>query len=303
MSSLWVGGWGGTGTVWIIGGQVTATNAPTCVGLFGPGQMTCSNGLVNFATLTVGTGSGYAGTLTVSGGTLTVSGGTLTAWDITAGYAGFGTGTIWFCDGADVTATNNASVVGDSGIGTLTVSNSTVRLASLLLGQFQVVNSYGTLSVVGGNLFVTNATHDAVLEVRNGVFTLAAGTVILDRLVMTNACGQFIHTGGTLSVGSLLLDPGLDADADGIPNAFDLDPFNPSDAGSDPDGDGQGNLAEFLAGTDPTNSASFFGITAIAREGDDVRVTWMTAAGKTNALDVGAATNTPASFCRVRLVP
>ncbi len=109
--------------------------------------MTCSNSLVNFATLT--------------------------AWEITAGCAGFATGTIWFCDGADVTATNNASVVGDSGIGTLTVSNSTLRLASLTLGQFQVVNSYGTLSAVGGNLFVTNATHDAVLEVRSGVFTLA----------------------------------------------------------------------------------------------------------------------------------
>ncbi len=150
---------------------------------------------------------------------------------------------------------------------------------------------------------------------------------------MTNACGQFIRTGGTLSVGSLQLDPGLDADADGIPNAFDLDPFDPADAGTDPDGDGQSNLAEFLAGTDPTNSASFFGITAVARERDDIRVTWMTAAGKTNApervaggtvgftnnftgitnilttgtianaLDLGAATNGPALYYRVRLVP
>jgi len=78
-----------------------------------------------------------------------------------------------------------------------------------------------------------------------------------------------------------------------------------------------------------------FGITAVAAEADDVRITWMTAPGKTNALDrsagdasgsysnnfaaiftvtntigtvtnlldVGAATNVPAFYYRVRLVP
>lgn len=60
---------------------------------------------------------------------------------------------------------------------------------------------------------------------------------------------------------------------------------NPSAAaGADPDGDGMGNMAEFLAGTDPTNSASLFGITGIATEGDDLRVTWMTGPGRTNTL-------------------
>ncbi len=101
-------------------------------------------------------------------------------------------------------------------------------------------------------------------------------------------------------------------------------------ADADPDGDGMSNLQEFLTGTDPTNSVSSFRITSIAAEGDDVRVTWMTADGKTNALqagndcltnladifivtntvgpttnylDLGAATNAPARYYRVRLVP
>ncbi len=101
-------------------------------------------------------------------------------------------------------------------------------------------------------------------------------------------------------------------------------------ADADPDGDGMSNLQEFLTGTDPTNSVSSFRITSIAAEGDDVRVTWMTAAGKTNALqagdqcltnladifivtntagpttnylDLGAATNNSARYYRVRLVP
>jgi autotransporter-associated beta strand protein len=97
--------------------------------------------------------------------------------------------------------------------------------------------------------------------------------------------------------------------------------------GADPDGDGIDNNAEFLTGTNPTNSASAFRITAIAREGDDIRVTWTTGTGKTNTLqaagddftdlftvtntvgpitnylDVGAVTNAPARFYRVRLVP
>ena len=93
-------------------------------------------------------------------------------------------------------------------------------------------------------------------------------------------------------------------------------------------------LQEFFAGTDPTNSASAFRITSIAREGSDVRVTWTTGNCKTyalertpgtsgnyttdfaaiftvtntigtttNYLDVGAATNVPAFYYRVWLVP
>jgi len=103
-------------------------------------------------------------------------------------------------------------------------------------------------------------------------------------------------------------------------------------ATADPDGDGQDNWAEFLAGTDPTNGASAFRITAVAQEGNDIRVTWTTAGGRTNVveatsnltnsyssissnivisgsgdqtnsyLDVGGAINGPTRFYRVRLV-
>jgi hypothetical protein len=103
----------------------------------------------------------------------------------------------------------------------------------------------------------------------------------------------------------------------------------------DPDGDGFTNLQEFQAGTDPTNSASAFRITAIARQDNtNILVTWMTGVGKTNALekvaggmgnftnnfetwfivtntvgtttnylDVGAIGINPARYYRVRLVP
>jgi len=106
----------------------------------------------------------------------------------------------------------------------------------------------------------------------------------------------------------------------------------------DPDGDGCDNLCEFLSGTDPTNSASVFHIIAVTPQGDDILVTWATAGGRTNVvqvnagdvdgsyttnfidlspfiiipgsgdattnyLDTGGATNVPSHYYRVRLVP
>ncbi len=105
---------------------------------------------------------------------------------------------------------------------------------------------------------------------------------------------------------------------------------------ADPDGDGVSNTNEFLTGTDPTNSASSFHITSIVETGNDLFINWMTGIGRTNALqwtpgagdgtyatdsfadlftvtnaagtatnylDLGAATNVPARYYRVRLVP
>jgi hypothetical protein len=144
--------------------------------------------------------------------------------------------------------------------------------------------------VDGGQLTVTNAAHTGFIDVRSGEVTLDGGTLQVDKLVMTNSCGSFIHTGGTLIVGSVVLDP----------NAFR--------------------------------------ITSVAREGNNLRVTWLMGPGQTNALqvssggihgsyntnsftdifvvtnntfpgtltnylDIGAATNKPSRFYRARLAP
>lgn len=114
---------------------------------------------------------------------------------------------------------------------------------------------------------------------------------------------------------------------------------NPAAApGADPDGDGLDNQAEFLAGTDPTNSGSGLRISSVIRQGSDINVIWTTAGGRTNAVqaapgdvnggystnftdisgplvisgsgdattnyvDPGAVTNTPTRYYRIRLVP
>ena len=114
---------------------------------------------------------------------------------------------------------------------------------------------------------------------------------------------------------------------------------NPNAApGADPDRDGQNNLAEFLTGTNPTNSASGLQITSVVATGNDVLVSWATAGGTTNVMqssaglpdgtystnffdmsplivipgsgdattnyvDTGGATNFPARYYRIRLQP
>ncbi len=170
----------------------------------------------------------------------------------------------------------------------------------------------------GGN---TNITTNAV------VHTYAAGTYGVTLIVTgpdgvsTNTKASYITSWTPFQVWQVLY-----FGSTSIPSAA-------SDA--DPDGDGMTNMDEFLAGTDPTDSSSALRITSIAREGVDIRVTWATGVGKTNALQfttgnaggsysnnfsdlsvvtnttgsatnyvhTGAATNAPTGYYRVRIVP
>jgi len=269
-------------------------------------------------------------------------------------------GTVWISGGLWV-VTNDVFSLGNFGNGYLTLSNGTVQASDLVISRFGgssgyllalggvlnvssnltigdcVTTAIGNLAIAGSSVFVTNPTHTATLDVREGQLVLYSGHLAVDTLVVTSSCAQVLRYGGTLSALTTNLSPNLSAVGDGIPNSwkqqYGLDPFDPNLANEDPDGDGMNNLQEYLAGTDPTNGASFFKITAITRENSDIRVSWLTGAGKTNALqattaggyatnsladiftvtnttgtatnhlDVGGATNRPARFYRVRLVP
>jgi hypothetical protein len=350
---------GAVGTVSLTDVNLVMTNSfITIVGGGGSGQLNLSDGTATFGPMEVGGNPGSQGTLTVAGGVNTLQGALFVGTSIGA------TGTVWMT-GGQLIATNLTTCVGSWGDGLVTVFNGDWLGGSMMLGVYSnglgTVNvdggsvtlltklvlgncptgGMGVVNVAGGSLYITNATHNAFIDVRRGQLNLNSGLLQTDILIMTNACGLFVRGGGTLSVGSVVLDPNLDADGDGMLNgweqAYGLDPLNAADANLDSDGDGFSNLQEFLAGTDPTNSSSYLRITSIVPQGSDIQIAWSATNGKTyavelgtntfddgflnaftnlatvavpaapmisetNYLDVGAATNAGSRFYRIRLV-
>jgi PKD repeat protein len=162
--------------------------------------------------------------------------------------------------------------------------------------------------------------------------TYAAGTKTVT-LIVTGPGGTSTNT--HLNAITVLAD----TVGDGIPDVWRQQNFGGdgtttnalSCAACDPDGDGQSNLAEFLAGTGPRDAASVFQIIGVTTAGNDVQVSWATRTNKTYQLlrcptpdngtfctsvgtmpgtdgvvtqsDPGAATNIVPQFYRVRLVP
>jgi hypothetical protein len=75
-----------------------------------------------------------------------------------------------------------------------------------------------------------------------------------------------------------------DADGDGQPDSWEFaNALSPSfdEAAQDNDGDGQTNLAEYIAGTDPRDGASSFRVDAAVRIPGGVRITFTAQPGKT----------------------
>jgi hypothetical protein len=300
---------GSTGTVWVTGGHLLATSFSNIIGGYGAvGSLVQSNGDVDMVfSEYVGNDAGSEGTLTVAGGTHTVEGG-----ELTIGNNATAMGTVWVTGGQLET---DSAVIGVAGVGQMSVSNGNWQVEDVSVGAasggqgtltvaggMSVVSSdltigtpdctgTGTVTVTGGSLFVTNATHNAVLDLENSTLTLSGGTLVADIFVKTNPCAVFQQTGGRLVVG-------------GVTNIV-VPPL--------------------------------FSITAISREGNDMRISWQTGGGVTNAVqatnggpggsyntnfndlasfifgpsgeitntyvDPGGATNIPSRFYRVRLVP
>ena len=116
-----------------------------------------------------------------------------------------------------------------------------------------------------------------------------------------NAYGSFSFTkdstSGTRNVAdfsqftgiSVVYTPDPDADSDGMPDAWEVaNGLNPliDDAALDPDGDLSPNYSEYIAGTEPTNSASVFSIIQhkVDPEFDYFLLKWSSVSGKTYAV-------------------
>ncbi len=81
-------------------------------------------------------------------------------------------------------------------------------------------------------------------------------------------CGWISLSNAVAYVKTSSVAPGMDADHDGLPDAWEIQYLGGTNAmaNADADGDGQSNLQEYLAGTNPTNANSVLRITYAARD-------------------------------------
>ncbi|HUJ11118.1 MAG TPA: hypothetical protein VL171_13930 [Verrucomicrobiae bacterium] len=290
-----------------VGGTLTWVGSTLEIGVSAVGDYNLSGGSAVFDDLYAGYGD--VGTMTLAGGVANVNS------RLIIGHLGspLANGSVWITGGT-LTILNNYTIIGNSGVGQMTISNGTVTADAVFVGNSGNDGSLsvaggtmaafsgisvgdcgagfnGFVTIVGGDLFITNASHNAVLDVRSGTTTISGGLLKVDKLIVTNSCARLLHTGGSLQYSQVQLDPSLSAVGDGIPNSwklqYGLDPFDPNAANEDPDGDGLSNLREYQLGTNPSDSSSPYRITAVTREGNDIRVTWTTAGGTTNVVQVG----------------
>ena len=178
------------------------------------------------------------GDLDGSGGTTIIGDGHNATMELDSGSSQAGTMDIGYSAGFTGTYTQNG--------GTMNV------FTNVVVGDC-ISGALGIATLNGGIMYVTNATHTAVLDVRNGIFTLNAGaTLVVDTLVVTNSCGQFINRGGVLAQNN----PPIPSAQTSTPMATArATPPNKLAAGTDPlgsvqsfPGDGHGGVQPGCAG-------------------------------------------------------
>ncbi len=267
-----------TSLVTVIDGNLLASNAPARIGYLGSGRMEIFGGQVVLRQLILGANNNLGfGELFMNGGFLQVLGvGSGPGAGIDSNFI------LWL--GGDLDGTGTSLTIGNGHDSVVSIGGSFIgRLAAVYAGvtpgktgywiqtggtvyvstNFIVGNcsngALGSVTISGGTLYVTNDSHTAVMDSRNGTVSLYPGaTLVVDTVVVTNWCGHFINYGGTLIMNNPpILDPNMDAD-----------------------NTGQSNGAKLAAGLDPFDPTSVFRITSVTfPNGADVLVEWTTQDG------------------------
>jgi T5SS/PEP-CTERM-associated repeat protein len=200
---------GSTGLVWISGGQLTLTNNfLLTIGGGGIGQMVLSNGAVLASDVEVANAPASQGALLLSGGTGNFSGALAMGVGLNA------TGTVSIT-GGQLAVTNRNVIVGNYGVGQLTVSNGALLAQTIIVGNCH--GSQGTMAIAAGTVAVTNQSqtgHIVVGQQGNGLFIQNGGALTLDRLTIATGCASNIIAGtstnvlGYASIGQVTLSNG-----------------------------------------------------------------------------------------------
>ncbi|MCF7863667.1 MAG: hypothetical protein K9L89_02625, partial [Kiritimatiellales bacterium] len=207
----------------------------------------------------------------VHGGGTTVAAGTLVGASVDA----FGTGNVTVANGAALILQNNAALADQAAL--------VLGGSSSLALDFAGFNPVGSISLDGGATTLPDGTYSAAA---------------LDALGAVTCTGS-----GNLVIGGVASDPAS------TPYwwlaQYGLTNYE-ADAMADIDGDGLLTWQEYIAGTDPTNSASVFQITGVDATPQGTVIRWSSVANRfydldwtTNLLDgfavLPGATNLPAT--------
>jgi len=317
-------------------GQMVVSNGTATLNEFDIGTF-LGNGSVNIVGGTVVVGALNVGGESGSAGNLWLNGGKLVSTNALVQIAGAGQAQTTVSNGLLIA--DNIQVGNLSGPGSMNIAGGQTRVHTKMQIGLSQCAGYGNVTVSAGSLYVTNAAHNSVLDIECGAVYQTGGNIVVDDLIITN--GSYYFTGGSLTYSTLVYNPNGDIDGDGIPNLYEdthgLNPLDPRDGSADNDGDGMSNLQEYLANTDPNNAASYFHIISATRTNTtNLLISWMTGPGRTNALqatsgdghggydtnsfttictitnttgtttnflDIGAATNAPARYYRVSVLP
>ena len=221
-SGLGGSGIAGTGTVWISGGRLTATNDNTYAGFGyqGAGQITMSNGAWTARGVELGYAPNSGGTLTIAGGTVTIQGFGL---ELGVSSGGGDTGTVWMT-GGQLNMPSGSAIIGSFGTGQMTVSNGSWLAYSVIVDEN---GNGGTLTIAGGDSTFVNGLGISASAHTTGTVWMTGGQLLssstaavgeggVGRMTLSNgtweslrtSVGQFAGAQGTLTVagGSNIVD-------------------------------------------------------------------------------------------------
>jgi subtilisin family serine protease len=174
--------------------------------------------------------------------------------------------------------------------GTLGGTNNWIPAVSLSQSDGLALQTNSSATVVHGLYQYLDGTSMATPHV-SGAVALAAmnfpSETVAQRIqrVLANVdvvpgLSGLVHTGGRLNLQRM-----VDTDGNGLPDWWELKYFGHltgTDPNADPDHDGMSNLAEWLAGTNPTNAASCLRLALLsASNSNGVVLSWPSVAGKT----------------------
>jgi hypothetical protein len=297
------------GGVSLNAGKLVVTNDTTTVGGDeGDGDLTISAGIFLGKTVLVGSQFHSNGALSIQGGTSILSSNLQVGSEQSSAFVSITSGQLIVTNApivvnggfgeveAQVSISGGRLVtktidIGSSAEGALVIDGGSVTVSGgITLGDCNDAFATGFASVDGGKLTVANTAGTGFIDVQNGQLTVDGGVVHVDKLVMTNSCSSLVHTGGTLIVGSVILDT----------NSFGVTSI---------DQEGNDLRVTWLMGPGQLNTLQATSVKTHGHHGtngytDIFVVRNNTTPGvMTNYLDIGAATNVPPRTYRAVLTP